>query len=57
MKSELDIAYVQDYLMEKAIHFKRIEKKHKGDGYRLSNSMRISMELQPITLCCFGSTI
>ena len=33
---------------EGSIHFKRgIEKKkrHKGDGYRLSNSMRISMEI------------
>ena len=33
---------------EGSIHFKRgmeKKKKHKGDGYRMSNSMRISMEI------------
>ncbi len=49
MKSELDIAYIAGLFDgEGSIHFKRgIEKKkkHKGDGYRLSNSMRISMEI------------
>ena len=44
-----DIAYIAGLFDgEGSIHFKRgIEKKkkHKGDGYRLSNSMRISMEI------------
>ena len=49
MMSEADIAYIAGLFDgEGSIHFKRgIEKKkkHKGDGYRLSNSMRISMEI------------
>ena len=49
MKSEADIAYIAGLFDgEGSVHFKRgIEKKkkHKGDGYRLSNSMRISMEI------------
>ena len=44
-----DIAYIAGLFDgEGSIHFKRgIEKKkkHKGEGYRLSNSMRISMEI------------
>ena len=47
--SEVDMAYIAGLFDgEGSIHFKRgIEKKkkHKGKGYRLSNSMRISMEI------------
>ena len=47
--SEVDMAYIAGLFDgEGSIHFKRgIEKKkkHKGRGYRLSNSMRISMEI------------
>ena len=47
MIAETDIAYIAGLFDgEGSIHFKRgIEKKkkHKGEGYRLSNSMRISM--------------
>ncbi|BCV01778.1 MAG: hypothetical protein CM15mV45_750 [uncultured marine virus] len=46
---ETDRAYIAGLFDgEGSIHFKRgIEKKkkHKGEGYRLSNSMRISMEI------------
>tara|TARA_Y100000592_G_scaffold28666_1_gene45595 strand:+ start:74 stop:508 length:435 start_codon:yes stop_codon:yes gene_type:complete len=46
---EVDMAYIAGLFDgEGSIHFKRgIEKKkkHKGKGYRLSNSMRISMEI------------
>ena len=49
MMSEVDMAYIAGLFDgEGSIHFKRgIEKKkkHKGKGYRLSNSMRISMEI------------
>ena len=49
MISEVDMAYIAGLFDgEGSIHFKRgIEKKkkHKGEGYRLSNSMRISMEI------------
>ena len=49
MVSESDIAYIAGLFDgEGSIHIKRgIEKKkkHKGEGYRLSNSMRISMEI------------
>ena len=49
MIAETDIAYIAGLFDgEGSIHFKRgIEKKkkHKGEGYRLSNSMRISMEI------------
>ena len=49
MKSSEDVAYIAGLFDgEGSIHFKRgIEKKkkHKGKGYRLSNSMRISMEI------------
>ena len=49
MMSEVDMAYIAGLFDgEGSIHFKRgIEKKkkHKGDGYRYSNSMRISMEI------------
>jgi hypothetical protein len=47
--NEVDAAYIAGLFDgEGSIHFKRgIEKKkkHKGDGYRTSNSMRISMEI------------
>ena len=47
--ADTDKAYIAGLFDgEGSIHFKRgIEKKkkHKGDGYRLSNSMRISMEI------------
>ena len=49
MISEVDMAYIAGLFDgEGSIHFKRgIEKKkkHKGEGYRYSNSMRISMEI------------
>ena len=49
MMSEVDMAYIAGLFDgEGSIHFKRgIEKKkkHKGKGYRYSNSMRISMEI------------
>jgi len=49
MIGEVDMAYIAGLFDgEGSIHFKRgIEKKkkHKGKGYRLSNSMRISMEI------------
>ena len=47
--NEVDAAYIAGLFDgEGSIHYKRgIEKKkkHKGDGYRTSNSMRISMEI------------
>ena len=47
--SEVDMAYIAGLFDgEGSIYFKRgVEKKnkHKGKGYRLSNSMRISMEI------------
>ena len=49
MIAETDIAYIAGLFDgEGSIHFKRgleKKKKHKGEGYRLSNSMRISMEI------------
>ena len=49
MIGEVDIAYIAGLFDgEGSIHFKRgIEKKkkHKGEGYRYSNSMRINMEI------------
>ncbi len=49
MIAECDRAYIAGLFDgEESIHFKRgIEKKkkHKGEGYRYSNSMRISMEI------------
>ena len=49
MMGEVNMAYIAGLFDgEGSIHFKRgIEKKkkHKGKGYRLSNSMRISMEI------------
>ena len=49
MIAETDLAYIAGLFDgEGSIHFKRgIEKKkkHNGEGYRLSNSMRISMEI------------
>ena len=49
MIAETDIAYIAGLFDgEGSIHFKRApekKKKHKGDGYRISNSMRISMEI------------
>ena len=49
MIPETDRAYIAGLFDgEGSIHFKRgIEKKkkHKGEGYRYSNSMRISMEI------------
>ena len=47
--SEVDMAYIAGLFDgEGSIYFKRgveKKKKHKGEGYRLSNSMRISMEI------------
>ena len=47
--SEVDMAYIAGLFDgEGSVHFKRgveKKKKHKGEGYRLSNSMRISMEI------------
>ena len=47
--SEVDMAYIAGLFDgEGSIYFKRgveKKKKHKGKGYRLSNSMRISMEI------------
>ena len=47
--ADTDKAYIAGLFDgEGSIHFKRgveKKKKHKGDGYRLSNSMRISMEI------------
>ena len=49
MMSEVDMAYIAGLFDgEGSIHFKRgleKKKKHKGEGYRYSNSMRISMEI------------
>ena len=49
MMSEVDMAYIAGLFDgEGSVHFKRgveKKKKHKGEGYRLSNSMRISMEI------------
>ena len=49
MIAECDRAYIAGLFDgEGSVHFKRgIEKKkkHKGEGYRLSNSMRINMEI------------
>ena len=49
MIPETDRAYIAGLFDgEGSIHFKRgpeKKKKHKGDGYRISNSMRISMEI------------
>jgi hypothetical protein len=49
MISSEDIAYIAGLFDgEGSIHFKRgpeKKKKHKGKGYRVSNSMRISMEI------------
>ena len=49
MIAETDIAYIAGLFDgEGSIHFKRgIEKKkkHKGKGYRMSNSLRLSMEI------------
>ena len=49
MIADTDKAYIAGLFDgEGSIHFKRgmeKKKKHKGDGYRMSNSMRISMEI------------
>ena len=49
MIAQTDIAYIAGLFDgEGSIHFKRgpeKKKKHKGDGHRISNSMRISMEI------------
>jgi hypothetical protein len=49
MVSENNIAYIAGLFDgEGSIHFRRApekKKKHKGDGYRISNSMRINMEI------------
>ena len=49
MMSEVDMAYIAGLFDgEGSVHFKRgveKKKKHKGKGYRLSNSMRSSMEI------------
>ena len=49
MMSEVDMAYIAGLFDgEGSVHFKRgveKKKKHKCEGYRLSNSMRISMEI------------
>ena len=47
--SEVDMAYIAGLFDgEGSIHFKRgteKKKKHKGKGYRTSNSLRLSMEI------------
>ena len=49
MISSEDIAYIAGLFDgEGSIHFKRgpeKKKKHKGNGYRISNSLRLSMEI------------
>jgi hypothetical protein len=49
MVSESNISYIAGLFDgEGSIHFRRApekKKKHKGDGYRISNSMRINMEI------------
>ena len=49
MPGETDIAYIAGLFDgEGSIHYKRgpeKKKKHKGKGYRISNSMRLSMEI------------
>ena len=49
MVSENNIAYIAGLFDgEGSIHFRRApekKKKHKGDGYRISNSIRINMEI------------
>ena len=49
MKSELDIAYIAGLFDgEGSIYYARRpekKKKHKGKGYRISNSLRMSMEI------------
>jgi hypothetical protein len=49
MIAQTDIAYIAGLFDgEGSIHFKRgpeKKKKHKGEGHRISNSMRISMEI------------
>ena len=49
MMSEVDMAYIAGLFDgEGSIHFKRgpeKKKKHKGKGYRISNSLRLSMEI------------
>ena len=49
MINQTDIAYIAGLFDgEGSIHFKRgpeKKKKHKGEGHRISNSMRISMEI------------
>ena len=49
MPGEADIAYIAGLFDgEGSIHYKRgpeKKKKHKGKGYRISNSMRLSMEI------------
>ena len=49
MMSEVDMAYIAGLFDgEGSIHFKRgteKKKKHKGKGYRTSNSLRLSMEI------------
>ena len=49
MISSEDIAYIAGLFDgEGSIHFKRgpeKKKKHKGKGYRISNSLRLSMEI------------
>ena len=49
MKSELDIAYISVLFDgEGSIYYARRpekKKKHKGKGYRISNSLRMSMEI------------
>ena len=49
MVSESNIAYIAGLFDgEGSLHIKRSpekKKKHKGKGYRISNSMRISMEI------------
>jgi len=49
MPGETEIAYIAGLFDgEGSIHYKRgpeKKKKHKGNGYRISNSMRLSMEI------------
>ena len=60
MVPDTDRAYIAGLFDgEGSIHFKRgpeKKKKHKGKGYRISNSLRLSMEItmtdQSVLRCC-----
>ena len=56
MIAETDRAYIAGLFDgEGSIHFKRgpeKKKKHKGDGHRISNSLRLSMEITMTDKSC-----